>query len=408
MSPSETTQRPNIIVILTDDQDYPSLAVMRKLMGYAGEGSAMPGWATFTDYGVTTSLCAPSRASLLTGQYAYQHGVTINTEQHALDTSNTLATWLKGAGYLTALYGKWLVGADKVKPSPPGWDVFEQGGRSDKLAKSAATYIQSVASADKPFFLVVSTGDPHAPYSVPSRYRNEEIDLPSLPAADNDLSDKPAWVQKEYGYGESRKRLQAYRLVLAVDDMVESIVNTLTTVGRLNDTVIIFASDNGFCWGNGVRGKNTQYEPAVHVPMLIYDPATGMNCTCDRVVSNVDLTATIVDYAGATAGLPLEGRSLVPLIRATGPEQPEWEDVMLIEGHPANGDSRSHWVGLRTRDYVYVEHSTSERELYHRSSDPNQNHNLLGATEHAEAQANLAERLTAIVGGVPDVIWQNG
>lgn len=392
-----TADRMNVVVIISDDQDYPSLGVMRKLNGLMGIGSPMVGWTNFENCGVAQGLCAPSRASFLTGRYPHEHGVTSNLDNWRLDDSQTLPVWLKAAGYRTALLGKYLFGDKKIKPMPPGWDVFDQGGRSDTLAPKAETYIRSVAGGG-PFFLVVSTTDPHRPYYVPSRYKNAEIDMPYLGPEDSDLSDRPEWVRKlrRRRRGEPKADINAYRVVLAVDDLIERVVGVLSEVGEIGNTVVVFMSDNGYSWGsNGIYGKNAPYEPSIHVPLAIFDPRSDANRVCGRVVSAIDVTPTLVELAGATAGLPLSGRSLVPLLRGGSVE---WDDAMLIQGHPSPHYGNGDWFGVRDGRYTYIEISTGERELYDRLADPWQNENVAGRPEYAEVRADLATRLVELRG----------
>lgn len=389
--------RMNIVVVISDDQDFPSLGVMRHLNGMMGAESPVAGWTNFVNCGVAQGLCAPSRASFLTGRYPHEHGVTSNKDNWRLDAGRTLPVWLKAAGYRTALMGKYLFGSRKIKPIPPGWDVFDQGGRSDTLAPKAETYIRSVAGGG-PFFLVVSTTDPHRPYRVPSRYKNAEIDLPYLGPADPDTSDRPEWVRKlrRRRKGRPEANVDGYRVVLAVDDLVKRVVDVLGEVGELENTAVVFMSDNGYSWGsNGIYGKNAPYEPSIHVPLAIFDPRAGVNRVCDRVVSAIDVTPTLVELAGATAAFPLSGRSLVPLLRG---EDVEWDDAMLIQGHPSPHYGNGDWFGVRDERYTYVELSTGERELYDRLVDPWQNENVAGRPDYAEAQARLAERLAGLLG----------
>jgi arylsulfatase A-like enzyme len=387
--PSETAgqARPNFVVIVTDDQDADSLPVMRKLLSYP-EGS----WINFSNAFANDSICCPSRATLLTGQYSHHHGVLTNESCLELDDRQTLPVWLDRAGYRTALFGKYL--NRYPAGAPPGWDVFQPTTRSkniDRLGDQAVGFLNNTAS---PFFLYVGFKSPHRVAIPPARYRTTNAyvppDRPNFNEAD--VSDKPRWVRgKPLLSGDTllawqKERLNGQRELLAVDDNIQRIIDALKAGGQLNNTVVIFISDNGFSFGSHrLVQKTCQYEECVHVPLLIRYPGAAGNRVEARFVSNVDMAVTIAALAGATPTIPLDGRSLRPLL--TGPSAP-WDDVVLLEDHTGPPS-----YGIRVPGWKYVEHKDGFKELYDLTHDPYELQNVAGRPAYQARQAELAAQL---------------
>jgi N-acetylglucosamine-6-sulfatase len=337
-----TQARPNIVVIETDDQTQTSLAFMPKTRALlAAQG------VTFDNSFVSYSLCCPSRATFLTGQYAHNHGVLGNSPpvggydvfrtKHA--TSN-LAVWLQRSGYYTALIGKFLNGYGRRGLDigvPPGWSEWHAGvdlsylggtmsdnGKLDQLPSTEAGYqtdvwsrlaqdlIQRRAPSTQPFFLwltphVPHTGgpsDPDDPQPMgngrrarargagttrpPARYRNRFANQPlPMPASFNeaDVSDKPVGIRKlpqltdQQVAGIREAYQQALEADLGVDDLVGAVVERLKTAGELDDTLIVFTSDNGFFYGEHrvAKGKVRLYEPSIRVPLIVRGPSVPKN-----------------------------------------------------------------------------------------------------------------------------------
>lgn len=249
--------RPNVVVVVSDDQSFDSLPVMRKLMALP-EGS----WVRFTTAFAEEALCCPTRATLLTGQYAFKHGIINNSVAEQFNDTNTLAVWLDAAGYRTALYGKYLNGYPWTKGAgyvPPGWDAFKSPGSTiggtDAHTDLAVNFIDSSQS---PVFLYLAYRDPHRTAKVERRYRGASVYVPPIRANVNeaDVSDKPAWIrsnplltQSQLG-AERTEQTQAQRALLAVDDGVQRVVDALKAKGELDNTLLIFLSDNGYSWGS--------------------------------------------------------------------------------------------------------------------------------------------------------------
>jgi len=436
--------RPNVVVLMTDDQTLRSMRAMprtRALIGAAG--------ATFTNTFVNNPRCCPSRATFLTGQYSHNHGVLTNGPpgggwQRLRGTSNWLPTWLQDAGYRTAHIGKFLnhYGREDPYEVPPGWDewratvdpttyryygytVNENGrlrtyGRdhdpryyaTDFTARESVEIVERLAPEAQPFFLSVAflaphTGGPSEPGdplvgtpAVAPRHRGAFSSLPlPRPASfdEADVSDKP--------YLMRRKRLrprvvtdiealyrQRLESLLAVDEGVDAIVAALRASGELDDTLIVFTSDNGYLAGEHrlPHGKAKAYEPAIRVPLMIRGPGVPVGVSASQLATNADLAPTIVDAARATAGRVLDGRSLLPLSRdpSLGRDRP-----LLIE--VAKGTAMR-TTAIRTPRWLYAEHLEGGRELYDLARDPMQLDSRHADPALARTRSMLARRLAAL------------
>lgn len=387
--------RPNVLVILTDDQDVDSLAAMRKLMSYP-EGS----WIHFANAFVPTSLCGPSRATLLTGQYPHHHRVTTNKNGVRLDEQTLLPVWLDDAGYNTVFIGKYHLRAG-AKYVPLGWDqrLMPKGADDvDVYSQAAVNYVQT-ATTTEPWFMMLSYLAPHAVANPPERYRDTPLELPPPPPNVNelDVSDKPSWVRqypllKEYVLRKWRmEQLNSWRETLAIDDGVADIVTTLRDTGQLENTLIIFVGDNGMSWGSHRKiGKWCPYEECSRVPLLIRYPEASDNRTVEQLVSVVDLAGTIAAYTGVTPTRPQDGQNLLPLMNG---ETGEWRNSVLLERH-INDD----YVGIRVPGWKYIEYRKGFRELYDLTLDPYEMENVAGRPEYMAQQAELALELDALLG----------
>jgi N-acetylglucosamine-6-sulfatase len=330
---------------------------------------------TFTNSFIDLPLCAPSRASFLTGQAAHNVGVRANSpkDQGGWDAfrskeSNALPVWLKNVGYRTALIGKYLnhygqqsafeawiaylasylnINVGSATPrdwGPPGWDLryaFTGSGRvryydysinengkilnfgnepsdysTDVLKERAIRFIQDQKDAGPPFFLLLSVKavHPQAKRPIPAPKYAEalrEARMPEGPAFNENDKQKQ---ELQLGYKVTIQTLQS------VDDLVEAIVGALDSTGELENTVIIYTSDNGNIFGDHrMIGKTSAYEGAIRVPLILRGPGIPENERREQLVNNLDVVATIVELAGATPGVMLDGRSLSPLKDGSAP-----------------------------------------------------------------------------------------
>ncbi|HTE63953.1 MAG TPA: sulfatase [Solirubrobacteraceae bacterium] len=447
--PSAATARPNVVVIETDDQtaaDLSSMPQTRALIGDSG--------VTFDQSIVSQSQCCPSRATFLTGQYAHNHGVLDTFPPLGgfarLDSSESLAVWLQRAGYRTALVGKFLNGYGSADPHevPPGWDEWHallgastyryydyamnhDGAvrtygtaptdyQTDVLTGLAEDVVRRRAAAAAPFFLWTTYVAPHtgrpfdlldplrARTTVPApRHRGlfAGVLMPPDPSFNEaDVSDKPARISR-------RPPLRLWQIaalqtvwqqrqeaLLAVDEGVHRIVGALRAAGELDDTLIVFTSDNGYMTGQhrDRKGKIVPYEPSIRVPLLLRGPGISAGAVRSQLVWNGDLAPTILDATGARAPWEPDGQSLLPFARDATAQS---DRAVLIEAPPRGATfPYPRFTGLRTPRYAYVESASGRRELYDLPRDPSELENLAGTPAAAAVQARLAARLRALRG----------
>ncbi len=437
-SPANTSGRPNIIFVLTDDETASDFAFMPNVQNLlVGQGMSLP------NFFVTVSLCCPSRSTILRGQYVHNHGVLTNSDPNGGykqfmargDESSTVATWLHDAGYRTALLGKYLNGYPDGQDRthvPPGWDEWDSpigiGGYSeynyqlnengklvsygftpndylvDVMAKKATGFIEGSATSGSPFFLYLAPFAPHQPATPAPRHLQlfKDATAPRTPAYNEaDVSDKPAYVRNRNavttGAGEQidalyRKRLQSLQ---SVDEMVAGLVKTLTDTGQLDNTYIFLTSDNGFMQGQHriLMGKQVPYEESIRVSMVARGPGIPAGQARDYLAGNVDLAPTFAAIAGAKVPDFVDGRSLLPLLGASPPSADRWRTAYLIEHWLPQSDQEGDLIqlpefhGVRTSEAAYVEYVTGERELYDLRSDPNELQNLAARADPAVLKA---------------------
>ena len=453
--------RPNIVVIMTDDQTVADLSGMQNTQALVG-GQGVSFRRSYVSYPV----CCPSRATYLTGQYAHNHGVMglypPTGGYGRLDKRNTLPVWLQRAGYYTSHLGKFLNGYGDQEPAdvPPGWSdwhatvdystyrmwgyTMNDNGRfhtygrpfqedprfyqTDVLTKKALSVIQSRAGR-QPFYLSINYLAPHYEdrriqrrtgqlVRPAPRHRGAFASTPlQRPASFNesDMSDKPRFLQRRARQltgadiarltRDSRSRRAA---LLAVDEGVARIVTALSRRGELDNTYIVFTSDNGYMQGeHRVRsGKMLPYEPSAQVPLLIRGPGLPAGQVSSELVANIDLAPTLLDIAGAEAGKPVDGRSLLPFAR-----NPGWRTRRAIlhetggsryagrrEQDEAGTGGRSlrrvmTYRAVRTPGWLYVRYRGGGRELYNLRSDPHEMRSLHRDPGHRRVRRVLAREL---------------
>jgi N-acetylglucosamine-6-sulfatase len=435
--------RPNVIVLMTDDQTMASLGTMPQTTELLGRQGTV-----FQQAIASFPLCCPSRATALTGQYSHNHGVISNVGafggHRVLDHANTLPVWLREAGYRTMHVGRYLNGYEYADGIPPGWSdwhasphsgafnyvrwrVNENGALvqypveshpgeylTDFHGRRARELIEAAAPGDQPFYLQVwfvaphraAPRDPDDPTTVgtPSpapRHRDmfASTTMPRPPNFDEaNMYDKPQEVADRprldpatvAGIEENwRQELESLQ---AVDEAVAGIVQTLERTGELANTLIVFTSDNGYMHGEH-RAKSEKvllYEEAIRVPLVMRGPGIPSGLVDPRPVANIDIAPTIADATGAGARRTMDGRSLLDLV--ADPTARWGRELLLENGRGAN--SVSPFRGIRTDRYVYAKTlSTGEFELYDLERDPYQLHSLDATQRYDAVQRDLARRL---------------
>src|SRR5436190_10898043 len=436
-APTKPPARPNIVVIMSDDQTVDSLAYQKHVLNEIGKRGA-----TFDSSFVNYSLCCPSRSTFLTGLYAHNHHVLGNAPPKGgfarferLDSNNDLPLWLQGSGYYTGEVGKYLNGTGNVNPTevPPGWnewygvagavnfynyalnengtlvDYGEQPSDyiDDVITNKAVDFIHRNASATSPFFLYVAYKAPHGgpPHPSGSRCANGPPEPPPrhfgqlagtpLPQPPNfneaDVSDKPRFIQETPLLTPDRIAAEQtlYQCELeslqGVDDGVNSIVNALKAAGTLKKTLLVYTSDNGFFHGEHrvYTGKIKAYEPSIRVPLLMRGPGIPEGVHVHDLAINADLAPTIVEAARARAHRIMNGLSL--LSDAEHPRR-ELGRRLLIEG--------DNFIAIRTQRYKYLQYDDGEAELYDEQVDPYELDNQINNPFYGPVRTLLAEELS--------------
>jgi arylsulfatase A-like enzyme len=409
-----TATRPNVLVILTDDQRYEGTG------GPEGFLNFMPnvrtwmkqGGATFTNAFATTSLCMPSRSTLMTGRYAHNTGVTINgndAPETVLDQTTTLQYRLHRAGYFTAMSGKYFNTWPKDK-TPPYFDQFAltKGGYFNTgynvngvvagrpgytvtvTGNYALQFMQGFHASDptRPWYMYVAPEAPHDPYVADTKYKSAKFAAwKGNPAvSETNKSDKPPVVQKKgtnkLAAGNTR-RIAQDRTLLSVDDMVGRLMSYLQSSGQLDNTIVVFASDNGMMWADhGLLDKRYPYGPSVRVPLFLRWPGhVTAGSTWPRLVGLLDIAPTILDATGTTYDpSQIDGRNLIGSYARSRIHLEYWKSLDS-PGIPT-------WHGTWTPGYEYVQwyyggdgdddaDNLAFREYYDLVKDPYQLTNLL-------------------------------
>jgi arylsulfatase A-like enzyme len=394
--------RPNILLIVTDDQrPGETMAPLRKTVRWVGRTGV-----TFPNAFVTTPLCCPARASILTGQYAHNHGVTDNQKPYELNQAHTLQRYLQDAGYRTGFVGKFLNGWDPAR-NPPHFDrwslysplEFAHGYRNnlfnlngvmknvktystDYLAKRASSMLGWFETADgAPWMMMVWPFAPHGPFVVEREYQKAKVGrwTKSPAVLESDRTDKPAYIQSKNRSLKTAANIRRnqLRMLMSVDDLVERLRQRLGKLGERENTLVVFTSDNGYGWGeHGWIDKRLPYTNSIKVPLLIrWAGHLPGRVTDSRMVTNLDLAATLFDAAGVTPAHQLDGRSLLD----------PWQRSRLFIEYWTNPESIiPTWRSIRTGTEQYTEtydEATGEvasREYYDLVTDPFQLTNLLG------------------------------
>jgi arylsulfatase A-like enzyme len=387
--------RPNVLVILSDDQRADTMGMMpRTLRWFQRQGT------TFPNGYVTTPLCCPSRASIMTGQYVHNHDVANNSEATELDQTETLQRYLFDAGYTTGISGKflndWPIGLD---PSYfHRWAIFNGGYRgrkfnvngkvkkrkgysTDLIRDFALTFLEQFERKDgRPWMLFVNPFAPHDPFTPAARHVKAKVPQwePTPNVGEADRSDKPPGVLGANETADSVQdvRTKQLRTLLAADELVRAILRELGKLGERQSTLAFYTSDNGFFWAeHGLYDKRWPYTESIHVPLFMRWPGrVAAGATDQRQAMSVDIPATVFDATGITPQHLLDGRSLL---------DPPGRERMLIE-HFVDPLQPwiPEWASTRTPTYQYVEYydeagAISFREYYDLVADPWQLANIL-------------------------------
>ena len=416
---TDPDDRPNILLIVTDDQPMSgTLRTMPETRRHLiAEGTRWP------NAFATTPSCCPSRASIFTGQYAHNHGVTTNNEKQVddLDHRETIQRYLQEDGYFTAIAGKYLNKWDLEKDPPyfdrwaihPGaelnrhyyydgqWNV--QGERrtiheySTRFVTSKALdFLEAAGQGEDPWFLYVAPQAPHADYDEPPlvepRFKDAPIPRfrPNPAVKETDLEDKPPFISNipPPATEPDLVRRRQLRSLKSVDDMVAQLFEQLEETGQDENTLVIFLSDNGYLWGeHGLVTKLYPYTPSVRIPLLMRWPGhVEAGEKDDRLAANLDIASTIMSAAGLSSRESMDGHSLL---------DPQWDRTrLLLEGWGWSYLDLPKWASIRTKSEQYIEYNREgrviAREYYRVDEDPWQLENLARSPSERRRLKTLA------------------
>lgn len=470
LGPAVQAQQPNIVLIYTDDQRFDELDFMPNVQRLLAEGVSL------TRFYAATPACCPARATILRGQHAHSHGVLTSKgafrggwdEWRRLDRgSSTLPMWLQEAGYRTGFYGKYINGYPSLQDTtyvPPGWDDFlggymrltrgaffdwrandngtrrqwgfeEEDYRTDVEGGYLTRFITRSLDEGRPFFAWYAPIAPHAiagspdgavPPTPAPRHEGMFADMPGLrrPSFDEaDVSDKTRFLDRfERLSAAEIERIDSYRRtraesMMAVDEVLGDVLDLLAARGALDDTYIVFTSDNGFHLGEHrlpPERKGYPYEESVRMPVVIRGPEIPPGSRVDDLLGNVDLAQTFAAWAGAQTPDFVEGRSFADRI-VGGEALPPFRTALLNERWNSSAGAPLYFESVVTRRYKLSRWSILDDgsiELYDLAADPGELRSI-----HAE-RPGLADSLAAVLDDlsgcagaecrVADRLWRGG
>lgn len=431
----QQTTPPNILLIISDDQRYDTMPHMTQTVEQIFEQGI-----TFERAYVTTSRCCPSRASILTGQYVHNHGVFVNSDPLE---KPTFVEALHNGGYTTGLVGKYLNSYPTSPDDPPrpefdrwvgmisgpnnaryfdtslnvdGVWTEHSGYQTEILAAYAIEFLQQAVEEERPFFLQFSPYTPHLPALPAPGDEQLFLDLPPHNPPNfnpNDMSGKPEWMQQLPPLTDDQivsiqaDRLRQIQSQVAFDEAIARLLQELEGLGVMENTAVIYLSDNGLFQGEHRLpiGKIYAYEESTHIPFAIrFDSLIRTPRIENRMVANIDIAPTILELAGVEHLLPMDGLSLLPLLG--GQHNPEWRSHLLLEGFPigvAYVGNSPNFQAVHNGRYVYIETDGQMAELYDLETDPHQLNNHINNKDYtqviAQMQAALAEERERMADG---------
>jgi N-acetylglucosamine-6-sulfatase len=427
-------KRRNVIFILSDDHRYDAMGFLKgqpfletpHLDSLARDG------AHLKNAFVTTALCSPSRATILTGKYAHKHKIVDNNTAIPAGTTY-FSSYLQKAGYKTAFIGKWHMGGESDAPQPgfdrwvsfrgqgtylpsanglnvDGKKVPQKGYITDELTDYALEFIEKQTG---PYFVYLSHKAVHAEFIPAARHKGKFdgakfVPPPSLNA---EAVNRPMWVQNQrnswhgvdYPYHSTLDIEDYYKryaeCLCAVDESVGRVLALLKKRGELDSTLVIYMGDNGFAFGeHGLIDKRTAYEESMRVPMLARCPELFRGGqTVPSVVANLDILPTVLDAAGVPPPAGGDGASFLPLLQG---KQVTWRDSLLYEYYWERNFPQTPTIhALRTDQYKYIRyHGVWDLdELYDLKEDPKELRNLIKSPAHQEIVKRMNQRLFEIL-----------
>lgn len=435
LSVVEPRQRPNFVFILIDDLRYDlvhctgnPVAKTPNIDRIARNGTI------FSNAFATISLCSPSRATFLTGQYGHCNGVYVNETRPELDES--IPTWpkmLQDAGYETAFIGKWHMGKGNYpRKGFSHWVSFEgqgpywnpnintngevrqvEGYMTDILSDAAMSWLRQ--ERDKPFCLYLSHKGLHGPFEPAQRHANlyDGVEFPHPPNWQENLEGKPQWIKDlsrpknppkpgakpAPGGGPDQVKRKQLQCLASIDEGVGRILNQLERSGLLDNTVVAFAGDNGFYHGEHRLGdKRSAYEESMRIPLIVsYQKMIKPGTKIEDMVLNTDFAPTMLDLAGIKAPDVMQGKSMAPLFAG---KNEGWRKEFFYEYFSEPQFPRiASTIAVRTERWKYIRYPEIDdiEELYDLESDRYELKNLAYDPKHAATLADMKKRMDALM-----------
>lgn len=429
----------NVVFILSDDHRY-------DFMGFHSDGPDFletPAMDRMRREGahlknafVTTSLCSPSRASVLTGQYAHNHGVVDNSTR-VPDSTTFFSEHLQDEGYRTAFVGKWHMGRSSAEPRP-GFDhwvsfrgqgtyndptfningetVERRGYMTDLLTDYALNWLDDQQNREEPFFLYLSHKAVHSNFDAAERHEEMYADVtpdypPSMNNTESNYRTKPEWVQEQryswhgvdYMYHGRTDFDRLYRdyseALMALDESIGAVLDRLKKRGMAENTLVIYMGDNGFLLGeHGLIDKRNAYEESIRVPMLAWAPDyIEPGSTVESLVRNIDVAPTIVDLTGTSASsMNMDGTSFLGLLRGGASSRAGENRAFLYEYYWEHAFPHTPTTFALRGDrfkYIYYHGVWGLNELYDLENDPSEQHNLINIPAYQARVDSMRNRL---------------
>jgi len=439
LASAQSAKRRNVIFILSDDHRYDAMGFLKgqpwletpQLDGLAREG------AHFKNAFVTTALCSPSRASILTGVYAHRHRIVDNNTAIPEGTV-FFPSYLQKAGYKTGFFGKWHMGAEtddrqpgfdqwvsfkgqgSYSPSANGLNVNgkkapQKGYITDELTDYALDWLKTIPS-EQPYFMYLSHKAVHGDFEPAprhkGRYKDAKFIYPPTMATSGEMAQhRPMWVQNQrnsfhgvdYPYHTSLDIAEYYKryaeTLMGVDESIGRVLDALQRRGELDSTLVIYMGDNGFAFGeHGLIDKRTAYEESMRVPLLARCPSLFRGGqTFKEVVAGLDIMPTVLAAADVTPPAGLDGMNWLPLTQGNSPE---WRRELLYEYYwERNFPQTPTMHAIRGDRYKFIRYQGiwDVDELYDLAEDPLESRNLIFSEKHAQIVREMRQHLFDIL-----------
>lgn len=427
----------NVVFILSDDHRFDAMGFMGHPLAVTPHMDALAKEGVHLKNAfVSTSLCSPSRASILTGLYTFRHRV-IDNQRAVPEGTLYFPQYLQKAGYSTAYIGKWHMGSHNDDPRPgfdhwvsfqgqgqylptgntlnvDGKDLPQKGYITTELTDYATDWLETQRDSDQPFFLYLSHKAVHANFTPEDKYEDSLADRPYIRPSteantDENYANRPRWLRDQrnswhgvdFPYHSDLDIEQYYKRycesLRSVDDSVALVMKQLESMGIADETLVIYMGDNGFMFGeHGLIDKRVAYDTSIRVPLLMRCPELFAGGTVvDEVVANIDIGPTVMNAMGLQTPAHMDGENFLPL--AQGKDIP-WRDEFLYVYYWEKNFPQSPTVfALRTDRYKLINYYGlwDADELYDLQNDPEETTNLLYTDGFADIVKDLQTRLYA-------------